>query len=98
MKDERDIIELDQVNDDNTYTLDRRTAAEVLRFAESQDRAQLISILEPLYAADISDLVEQISTYDRKFLLPLHARKFDGEILTELEEGVHEDIIALLKV
>ena len=98
MKDERDIIELDQVNDDNTYTLDRRTAAEVLRFAESQDRAQLTSILEPLYAADISNLVEQISVYDRKFLLSLHARKFDGEILTELEEGVHEDIIALLKV
>ena len=54
--------------------------------------------MEPLYAADISDLVEQISVYDRKFLLPLHARKFDGEILTELEEGVREDIIALLKL
>ena len=42
MEDERDIMELDQVYDDNTYILDRRTAAEVLRFAESQDRAQLI--------------------------------------------------------
>ena len=97
MQGERDIIQPDQAREDNAYTLDRRTTAEVLRHVEGQDRAQLISILGPLHAADIADLLEQISAYDRKRLVLLYDREFDGEILAELEEGVREDIIALLK-
>jgi magnesium transporter len=97
MQGERDIIQPDQARQDNAYTLNRRTTAEVLRHVEGQDRAQLISILGPLHAADIADLLEQISAYDRKRLVLLYDREFDGEILAELEEGVREDIIALLK-
>ena len=96
MQGERDIIQPDQAREDNAYTLDRRTTAEVLRHVGGQDRAQLISILGPLHAADIADLLEQISAYDRKRLVLLYDREFDGEILAELEEGVREDIIALL--
>ena len=57
----------------------------------------MISILGLLHAADIADLLEQISAYDRKRLILLYDREFDGEILFELEEGVREDIIGLLK-
>ena len=97
MQGDRDIIQPDQASEDNAYNLDRRATAEVLRHVEGQDRAQLISILGLLHAADIADLLEQISAYDRKRLILLYDREFDGEILSELEEGVREDIIALLK-
>ncbi|MDG1935573.1 MAG: magnesium transporter [Paracoccaceae bacterium] len=97
MQGERDIIQPDQARQDNAYTLDRRTTAEVLCHVGGQDRAQLINILGPLHAADIADLLEQISAYDRKRLVLLYDREFDGEILAELEEGVREDIIAVLK-
>ena len=97
MQGDRDIIQPDQASEDNAYNLDRRATAEVLRHVEGQDRAQLISILGLLHAADIVDLLEQISAYDRKRLILLYDREFDGEILSELEEGVREDIIALRK-
>jgi len=54
-------------------------------------------MMEPLHAADIADLLEQISAYDRKRLVLLYDVEFDGEILTELENGVREEIIAVLK-
>ena len=45
----------------------------------------------------IVDLLEQINPFDRGLLIRLYDREFDGEILTELQEGLLEEIIGLLK-
>lgn len=97
MQGDSDTIQPGQEQEDSAYILDRRTIAGILRVVEAQDCEQLVTMMEPLHAADIADLLEQISAYDRKRLVLLYDVEFDGEILTELEDGVREEIIAVLK-
>ena len=52
--------------------------------------------MEPLHAADIADLLEQISSYDRAALIRLYGLEFDGEILSELDEGIRDEVVSLL--
>ncbi|MGD9862524.1 MAG: magnesium transporter, partial [Pseudodonghicola sp.] len=68
----------------------------ILYAVDVDDREKLIELMEPLHAADIADLLEQINSYDRARLIRLYGREFDGEILSELEEGIREEVIRLL--
>ncbi|MGY9049444.1 MAG: magnesium transporter, partial [Rhodobacterales bacterium] len=49
-----------------------------------------------LHPADIADMLEQINAFDRMRLIKLYGREFDGEILTELDESIREEVINLL--
>lgn len=78
------------------YQLGPKTVASVLYAVEIDDRARLIELMEPMHAADIADLLEQISAFDRSRLILLYDMEFDGEILSELDESIREDVIAIL--
>ncbi|MFV2037828.1 MAG: magnesium transporter, partial [Paracoccaceae bacterium] len=82
--------------DEDTYVLDRAVVAAVLQAVEQGDNAALTRLMEPLHAADIADLLEQISEAERHDLVQLYGREFDGEILTELDEGLREEVIGVL--
>ena len=81
---------------DDGYELDRSAVAAILYAVDTEDKEQLTRLMEPLHAADIADLLEQINSNDRERLIHLYGREFDGEILTELEESVREDVIPIL--
>jgi magnesium transporter len=81
---------------DEAYVLDRRAVAAILYAVDIEDREQLTALMEPLHAADIADLLEQINTFDRARLIRLYGREFDGEILSELDESIREEVINLL--
>ena len=83
--------------DKRAYLLDPQDVARIVYCLDVQDQDQLIEVLEPLHPADIADLLEQITPNDRKRLVMLYDREFDGEILTELDENIREDIIPLLR-
>ena len=57
---------------------------------------RLNTVLEPLHPADIADLLEQISPRERNKLIDLWPDGIDGETLSELEEGIREEVIELL--
>ncbi|MGA1613371.1 MAG: magnesium transporter, partial [Lutimaribacter sp.] len=100
MSDTNDQIEdtIDAVEGEaDTYMLERKTIAAILYAVDAGDPAALTSLMEPLHAADIADLLEQLNTYDRRRLIELYGHEFDGEILSELQEGVREEVIALLR-
>lgn len=78
------------------YVLDKRDVAAILYAVEIDERDKLIELMEPLHAADIADLLEQISSFDRAQLIRLYGREFDGEILSELDEAVRDEVIAVL--
>ena len=61
------------------------------------DKETLTRLMEPLHAADIADLLEQINAFDRSRLIRLYDREFDGDILSELDEGLREEVMAVLK-
>ena len=94
---------LDQIDtdtprdDDDAYVLDRKDIAAILYAVDRDDRETLTALMEPLHAADIADLLEQINAFDRTRLIRLYDREFDGDILSELDEGIREEVISILK-
>ncbi|MBO9465045.1 magnesium transporter [Tropicibacter sp. R15_0] len=81
---------------DGEYALDRKDVAKVLYAVDRDDRDALIALMEPLHAADIADLLEQINAFDRMRLVKLYGQEFDGEILSELDEAIREELIEIL--
>ncbi|MGV6805629.1 MAG: magnesium transporter [Ruegeria sp.] len=92
-----DDIPTDPARDEDAYALDRRTVASILYAVDVEDRDKLIELMEPLHAADIADLLEQINPYDRSRLIRLYDREFDGDILSELDDAVREEVIEVLR-
>jgi len=88
--------EISEQPDEDGYALDRRVVAAVLDAVETGDRLRLIAEMEPLHAADIADLLEQINTPDRRRLIELYGTEVDGEILSEISEGVRADVLSVL--
>lgn len=81
---------------ENDYALNAQVVAEVREAVDVSDTQRLETLLDPLHPADIADLLEQIDTRDREALLTLWKGRVDGDILSELSEGVREDVIETL--
>lgn len=88
--------DVDPARDDPGYELDRKAVADIMDAVEAGDQDLLTNRIEPLHAADIADLLEQISRADRERLVRLYHREFDGEILSELDDGIREEVISFL--
>ena len=78
------------------YLLGKRNVAAILYAVEIDDRDKLTELMEPLHAADIADLLEQISGFERARLIRLYDREFDGEILSELDDSIRDEVIGIL--
>ena len=89
-------LSTDPTGEGEVYELGRRQVDNILYAVEIDDRDKLTDLMEPLHAADIADVLEQITPFDRARLIRLYDREFDGEILSELDEGLREEVIAVL--
>ena len=78
------------------YVLDPKTRAQILYALDIGDRTLLDSLLEPLHAADIADLLEQFNPFDRGRFIRLYKGDVDGDILSELDENLREEVIQFL--
>ncbi len=76
--------------------LDQPRLRQVRIALESRDAMALDDLLEPLHGADIADLLEQISEFERMTLVELWSGHIDGEILSELDESLREEILRTL--
>lgn len=76
--------------------LDHARVDAVLEAVSAGDAARVTALLEPLHAADIADLLEQIGAADRDALLALWSGEFDGDVLSELSDAIREDVIDAL--
>ncbi|MBU2962820.1 magnesium transporter [Citreicella sp. C3M06] len=83
-------------DDDKSWAISRKEASAILFAVDVGDRDTLIDLMEPLHAADIADMLEQMNAFDRMRLIKLYDREFDGEILSELDESIREDVIRAL--
>nr|WP_241963462.1 magnesium transporter [Paracoccus suum] len=63
---------------------------------DADDGPQLDALLEPLHAADIADIIEQLTPTRRRALLRLYSGEIDGEILSEIDEAIREEVIDAL--
>jgi magnesium transporter len=76
--------------------LDQPRIDAVLAAVEAGDGAAVDALLDPLHAADIADLLEQIGGTDRRALLRLWSHEIDGEILSEISDAIREEVIEAL--
>ncbi|WP_420858395.1 magnesium transporter [Marivivens marinus] len=79
--------------DEEAFGVTDRLIAEVLDAVEAQDAVTIDALLDPLHAADIAHLIEQVDARDRRDLLTVWKGGMDGEILSELDESLREEII-----
>ncbi|MBA85287.1 magnesium transporter [Thalassobius sp. S69A] len=86
-----------ELQEDARYGLDKKVVAAILYAVDVGDATRLQELFEPLHAADIADLLEQLNTYDRRRLVQLYDQEFDGEILSELEDNLREEVISVLR-
>ncbi|MGB2201697.1 MAG: magnesium transporter [Pseudooceanicola atlanticus] len=96
MSEEAEVEELEERLDSDDYTLDRKVITGILYAVDTDDREKLVELMEPLHAADIADLLEQINAFDRRRMVLLYDKEFDGEILSELDESIREEVITIL--
>lgn len=82
--------------EEEDYALDPRIVEAILQAVEAGDAAAIDRLTEPLHAADIADLFEQIGSGERAALLRLWSRGIDGEILSELDESIRDEVIEAL--
>jgi len=96
MAEEDAVAETETDRDDDAYLLDERAVARIMYAVDTEDRARLLEELGRLHAADIADLLEQINAFDRRRLIELYGRDFDGDILSELDESIREEVLYTL--
>lgn len=85
--------EVHQDDDEDIFGVPARLFDDVLDAVEAEDAGALDTLLNPLHAADIAALLEQITGRDRRALLALWKGGMDGEILSELDEGLRGEVI-----
>lgn len=81
---------------DNVTELDEARVSGVRLAIATGDADRLRDLFEPLHPADIADLLEQLEKGERHELLVLAGDLVDGEVLSELEEDLREDVIDFL--
>ena len=70
---------------------------QVIRAAiAAEDALGLKEALEPVHPADIADLLEQLDAEQRATFLKLYASEFEGDILSEIDESIREEVIDVL--
>ncbi|PID35080.1 MAG: magnesium transporter, partial [Rhodobacterales bacterium] len=84
----------DDLLEEGDYELDNDTFRPVLSALKAGDAVALAQVLDPLHAADIADLLEQLDPRQRNQMVELYGLELDGEILSELDESIREDIVA----
>ncbi len=83
--------------EEDAYRLNPKLISSILYAVETHDQTQLIALMEPLHAADIADLLEQVNAFDRRRIVELYGRELDGEILSEVDDGIREEVIAIMR-
>jgi magnesium transporter len=81
---------------DAAYVLDARMVGQIVAAAEIGALDRLARLLAPMHPADIADLLEQIPAAERERLLRLWPTGFDGNVLSELDDGLREDVLAFV--
>ncbi|MEO1493848.1 MAG: magnesium transporter [Pseudomonadota bacterium] len=82
---------------DDEYELDPATVSAICESAAVGDRVAVLALIEDLHTADIADVLEQIDTDNRRAFIDLVWTELDSSVLAELDEGVRDDVLAILE-
>ncbi|MCJ1902631.1 MULTISPECIES: magnesium transporter [Paracoccus] len=78
------------------FQLSRQDIDAINKAVDDGDGPALDAALEPMHAADIADLIEQLTPARRREFLHLYSGEIDGEILSEIDESIRDEVIEQL--
>ncbi|MEM7497584.1 MAG: magnesium transporter [Pseudomonadota bacterium] len=82
---------------EDEFDLNPEVVAAIIEALDAEDRPALAPQLEGLHVADLADLIEQLGPERRRRLIVLAWDEIDSEVLIELEEGVRDEVLEILK-
>jgi magnesium transporter len=81
---------------EDDFRLSQQDLEAIGKAIDEADSPALDALLEPVHAADIADLIEQLTPARRREFLNLYSGEIDGEILSEIDEAVRDEVIEQL--
>ncbi len=81
---------------EDEYELDADLVAGVVAALDAGDAAEARARCADLHAADLADLIEQLSSGQRAALVQAWGPDLDPQVLTELSEGARDQALAVL--
>ena len=81
---------------EDDFRLSQQDLEAIGKAIDDADSAALDALLLPVHAADIADLIEQLTPARRRAFLSLYSGEIDGEILSEIDEAVRDEVIEQL--
>lgn len=82
--------------EDGAFGITDRLVSDVLDAVRAGDGETITFLLEALHPADVAHLLEQIDKRERRDLLTVWPGGMDGDILSELDERLREEVIEQL--
>ncbi|RWR10841.1 magnesium transporter [Paenirhodobacter populi] len=86
----------DDGREEEDYALNHELVERILKAADEGEADRLKALMAPLHAADIADLLEQVSPAERREILLLWGSEMDGDVLSELDDSIREEVISTL--
>lgn len=83
--------------EERAYGVDPDFVDKIVSRLEAGETDALRASIDELHAADIADLLEQLSVDDRAQLVALLRPGFDGEVLTYLNPDLREEVVQLFE-
>jgi magnesium transporter len=83
-------------NEDEVFGIAKGLVDDVLSAVERGDKAAIDALLDPEHPADIAHLLELIDGRNRTELLQLWKGGVDGDILSELDDNLRDEVIDTL--
>ena len=88
-----DLREPEHDTRDDDEGLSKETFENVTKAIDADDGQRLDTLLEPMHAADVADLIEQLTPVRRRAFLDLYSGEIDGDILSEIDESIRDEVV-----
>ncbi|MFV0292584.1 MAG: magnesium transporter [Paracoccus sp. (in: a-proteobacteria)] len=93
---DEDIPELEHEEDEDEFVPPRALIDQIRDAIDEEDQLRLDTLLEPMHAADIADVIEDLSVVRRRIFMSLWSGEIDGDILAEIDESIRDEIVEQL--
>jgi len=90
------MAEPDNTNEEEAFGITDRMVAEVMAAVDAGEGPVVSGLLDPLHPADVAHLLEQIDTRGRRDLLTVWPGGLEGDVLSELDDSLRQEVIELL--
>lgn len=87
------MAEPDSIKAEEAFGITDHMISDVMDAVEANEGGVVSTLLDPLHPADVAHLLEQINTRERRDLLTVWPGGLDGDVLSELDENLREEVI-----